>query len=117
MKGDAITAGAATVWMAACAPKGIVVRELLIRQTDYERMCEPSVSAVTYGQSLYKVNRVELVRESEHGHKGAGAHGGADRHRLRDSARDFVVAQCDFQGALRSRREGLLRVVAFLQSM
>src|SRR5215212_2065498 len=54
MKGDAITAGAATVWMAACAPKGIVVRELLIRQADYERMCESSVSAVTYGQSLYK---------------------------------------------------------------
>src|SRR5436189_1453490 len=30
MKGLAITAGAATVWMAACAPKGIVVRVLLI---------------------------------------------------------------------------------------
>src|SRR5829696_1636794 len=42
-----MTAGAATVWMAACAPKGIVLRELLIRQADYERMCDLSVSAVT----------------------------------------------------------------------
>jgi hypothetical protein len=30
MNGEAITAGAATVWMAAWAPKGIVIRELLI---------------------------------------------------------------------------------------
>src|SRR5215208_3449382 len=45
--GAAMTAGAATVWMAACAPKGIVVRDLLIRQADYERVCDLSVRGVT----------------------------------------------------------------------
>jgi hypothetical protein len=54
--GAAMTAGAAIVWIAAWTLKGIVVRELPMRQAGYERMCDMSVSAVTLDHSLYKVD-------------------------------------------------------------